>query len=293
MSVGEREALELRGEASIRPSSWYWNWALASSDSLDSAKVALLPANTEASWGQDQQGKNYRQEMGLGAQFYIIWGLVACVSAVAIAIFLGTLIEWPSRSHLPLPHHPSWFRRGLRNLSIAFLELVDNVPKLLLLLAAYQIFGLVNHVTFSFGMAVFLMLGATALFRERISAYLTSEPYIYALEIGLSPSRIYCDHLLGRTLFPLFLVQIPFMVSAFILWESTLAFLNNAVQMHSWGQLIVVNRTTVDHLVKDGPKTVSYDWSFWIPLVSLIFVVSALYLLGDALRERLEPNGNG
>ncbi len=70
------------------------------------------------------------------------------------------------------------------------------------------------------------------------------------------------------------------MLSAFILWEATLSFFNWTVPgFNSWGQLIQYNMT-------------QGNWSYRIPLVSILFIISALYILGDALRERYAPEGN-
>lgn len=48
--------------------------------------------------------------------------------------------------------------------------------------------------------------------------------------------------------------------------------------IHSWGRLMQIN-------------ILEYNWALFIPVISLLIVVSSLYLLGDALRERLELAG--
>jgi ABC-type dipeptide/oligopeptide/nickel transport system permease subunit len=243
------------------------------SEAIDSAAVQRDQAS--APWGTDGAGHSVREWMGRGATSYILYGLVASFIGMLGGLGFALMTEWFTRPAIPLPHKPSAVRRHIKGVGRATLETVDSIPKFLLVLAIFAA-GHLSITKFSIGMGIFLMFGTAALFRERTASFLASEQYLYALEIGLHPARILFVHLVRRQLVPLLLVQLPFMLSTFIMWEATMSFINFQALNTSWGDLIKNSYDTGGYL-------------FWIPMVSLLFVVSSLYLLGDAVKERIEP----
>lgn len=228
----------------------------------------------QALWGTDLNSRSIRIWMSKGARDYIIYGILASLLSIVLALGWAMVSAWPTRPRLPLPYHPSGWRLYSRRLTESFLEVIDNFPKFLLLLVLLAFYK-IDIVSYTLAISLFLMLGSVVLFRSRILHYLESEQYLYALEAGLSPSRIFLVHLLKRQLLPVILVQVPFMLSSFILYESTLAYLSWQASSHSWG-----------YLIKESGVG---NPAFYIPLVSILLVVSSLYILGDALRERLAP----
>jgi len=275
----------------IAPSAWYWQWLVdgEKEDELFSTDMDEFYDEADFSdageevktctWGTDRTARNLRGYMGAGAVNYLLYGLIASLMAIVWGIGWAMLTEWPVRPFLPLPHRPTALDQGLHRIGISFLEIVDNVPKFLLLLVIFFMWDL-SAINFTFSMGIFLMFGIAVLFQERFRAHFSSEQYLYAMELGLSPWRIFLVHLLKRQVAPLLMVQLPFMLSAFILWEATLSYFNWLVPgFSSWGQLIQSN------MMQD-------NWSYRIPLVSILFIISALYILGDTLRERYAPEGN-
>lgn len=275
----------------IAPTDWYWQWLVDREEEDEFFSTDMDEFYVEAdfsdageevracTWGTDRTARNLRRYMGAGAANYLLYGLAASLMAIVWGIGWAMLTEWPVRPFLPLPHRPSALDRSLNRVGISFLEIVDNVPKFLLLLVIFFMWDL-SALNFTIGMGFFLMFGIAVLFQERFRAHFSSEQYLYALELGLSPWRIFLVHLLKRQVVPLLMVQLPFMLSAFILWEATLAYFDWMVPgFNSWGQLIQSNMT-------------QDNWSYRIPLVCILFIISALYILGDALRERYAPEGN-
>ena len=276
-------------DSNLNPSSWYWSWLAKAQDDSDQLLLdedmfftdEFEEETDEESastppWGTDSRGNNVRYWMGKGAADYILYGSLATILGLAGALGLALLTIWPARPRIPLPHTPSAWRRFMRWSGKSFLEMIDNVPKFLLLIALFSIQGgNLTVMSFTLGMAVFLMLGSSILFQERFASFFASEQYLYAQEIGLSRNRIFLVHLLKRRILPLLPVQLPFMLSAFVLWESTMAYFDWKVpEISSWGQLIKLNH---------GTDSAGY----YVPLITLLIIVSSLYLLGDALRERL------
>jgi ABC-type dipeptide/oligopeptide/nickel transport system permease subunit len=211
--------------------------------------------------------------MGQGGQGYILYGLLTCCISIMGGLFLATATEWSVRQKLPMPFETSKLNRTINITGLTLIELVDSIPKFLLLLSIYAISGLTT-LKLAIAMGIFMIFGVAAIFRELFASFLSSEQYIYALEIGMSQWRIYLNHIIKRNLGAILMIQIPFVLSSFILYESTLTYFNiNNPGLSSWGLLIRSN------LAKNA------EYAFRIPMISILLVVSSLYVMGDAMRE--------
>lgn len=269
----------------IPPSSLLWTWLPSDSTVIaqPSAEGGEFPVTQEAPaekdvnfpWGTTVKGENIKLWMSRGAEKYIEYGSLAVVISLLGSILWLLCTEWPARPMLPLPHKPSMWRRTLKVGGKSTLDAVDTLPKIFLLLAMYTIDGL-TVTKFTIGMGIFLMLGSAAILRTRLEQYLATERYIYALELGQRPYRIFFKHFLCRESISLVLVQIPFALCSFILYETTIAYIGLSLSdMHSWGQLL-----------KENYDFRSYShWAFAIPLLSLFLVITSLYLLSDAMKN--------
>lgn len=249
----------------------------------------LTVGSADYPWGIDSGNRDILVYMGQGAVSYLLYGAMAIIIALVSSILWATVIEWPIRQELPVPHKPRLWQRALSSTANTILESLDNIPKILLLLVLYSLSG-VTMTQFGISMGVFLTFGAAISFRNQFATLLSSEQYLYAVEIGLKPSRIFWSHIFKRRLLPAILVQIPTMLSAFILYESTLTWLSfTSADMSSWGTLISSNPGVGANplLAVVDSVTRARNYGFIIPIVSLLFIVSSLFILGDALREKL------
>jgi ABC-type dipeptide/oligopeptide/nickel transport system permease subunit len=274
----------------IAPSSLIWRWLSPSDtpsrelrdsqgDDLGFSSLANVRETDRTwresfPWGTYQNGKNIKLEMSRGAAQYLRLGALAVVICLGGSALWLLVTEWVARPQLPLPYNPSWLRNWLRDGGRWALDAVDTLPKIFLLIGVYSIGGL-SIIKFAVGMGVFLMLGTAAILRARLQYYLSTERYIYALEMGQSPRWIFFRSFLCREALTILIVQMPFAFGGFILYETTISFLKfNLAEMHSWGRMIIEN------------YDVGYGhWSLFIPLLSLMFVVTSLFILTDATRD--------
>jgi ABC-type dipeptide/oligopeptide/nickel transport system permease subunit len=262
------------------PAVFYWKW-LAESEAdqtiitnedpflldEDKLEVGVL-------WGIDRKGRSILHYMGKGAGNYLQMGLLAGMISILGGIAWSTPLEWIKRPKLPLPYNPAKWRIALSSSMQYVLWVIDSIPKFFLLLAIYA-FGRFSVLQFSIGMGILMMFGSASLFKGRLSSFLKSEQYIYALEVGQGKTTLFLKHFLVREAFFLILIQIPLSICSFILYEATLSYLNWGIaEMSSWGNLAMNNM-------------LYYDWSFYIPFLSILFVVSSLYTLGETLTEGL------
>ena len=110
---------------------------------------------------------------------------------------------------------------------------------------------------------------------------LREQPYIEAATaIGTSLPKILVRHLLPNTLAPL-IVQATYICAAAILIEAALGFLGAGTppEIPSWGNIMAEGRTNF----QIGPWTILFPGAF------LATTVLAINLVGDGLRDLLDP----
>jgi peptide/nickel transport system permease protein len=127
-------------------------------------------------------------------------------------------------------------------------------------------------------------MGMSRLARAEILSLESREFILAARGIGQRPLAILWRHLLPGALPPI-LVQATLLVGDVILAESALSFLGLGVQppTPSWGSMIA-----------DGQRILTSAW--WIsvfPGLAIALTVLAWNLLGDGLRDALDPRSRG
>lgn len=222
-------------------------------------------------WGTDKLSNDIRTSMADAGRLYLGFGIIAGFFGVLTAVGLATFAEWPIRTRIPISTTAAGGSARTAGAFRFFLALIEIFPKFLLLLWLYFCLPISREYSFALAMLIYNAFAATSLFRSRIDQYLHSEPYLYALEIGLPSRHIYLKHLLGRELFPLVLTQLPVMISSYIIWDCTLAYFDLSSGA-SWGKLIL-----------DGSSSLEY--TFWIAMGALLVTVVGLYVLSDSLQE--------
>ena len=165
----------------------------------------------------------------------------------------------------------------------AMMRLIDAllaVPRVLLLLLALALWGAVGLP------ALILMLGLTGWFgtsrlvRERVRALSRGEFALAARALGASHARVLWRHVLPSALTPV-IVAATLGIGNVVVLEASLSYLGIGVRPPhaSWGNII-----------EDGADQIGSAW--WIALfpgLAILVTVVAFNLLGDALRDALDP----
>ena len=105
-----------------------------------------------------------------------------------------------------------------------------------------------------------------------------------ARSIGASTFRIMTHHILLNMLSPL-IVYATFDLARIILMEATLSFLGLGVQppTPTWGGMI-----------NDGKQYIYISWAVSvIPGIAIVLIILAFNMLGDELRDALDPTMRG
>jgi peptide/nickel transport system permease protein len=240
---------------------------LAPYDPVAQNLPARLLAPTAAHWmGTDELGRDILSRIIFGTRVSMLVSVCVVFGAGVIGLAIGALAGY----------FGGWFDRFVNIILInAFL----SFPGILLAIAFAAFLGPgLDKVILA--LVVTGWAGYARLARAQILQAKEMEYVLAARSLGASHARILVRHLLPNILQPI-LVQATIAMAGAILAESTLSFLGVGVlaPMPSWGAMLNDAR---GHLF-DAPHLVIF------PALAVMTAVLAFNLLGDALRDWLDP----
>lgn len=232
------------------------------------------PPSTEHWLGTDKYGRDVLTRLMLAGQISLTVGIASMILSVLIGSVLGAVA--------------GFYRGIIDQVLMRLADILMSIPGLPLLLIMGAILSEWKTPSEYRIYIIMLMLsligwpGLARLVRGQVLS-LREQPFIQATQIlGLSDKRkIFC-HLIPN-IFPLLLVVATLNVAGAILSESALSYLGLGVTppTPSWGNMIDAANNLVDF--KKRP------W-LWIPPGAAIFLtVISINLLGDGLRDALDP----
>jgi ABC-type dipeptide/oligopeptide/nickel transport system permease subunit len=224
----------------------------------------------KAHWlGTDSKGRDILSRIVHGARISLAIGVAASALSLCIGTFFGLIAGYfGGRTGLVLSQ--------VFDIFLAF-------PSLLLAIGISAVMppGLVSAM-----LAITLVswAGFARLVRG-ITLSLKEQPFVEASRaIGASPARTLFLHILPNAV-PLLIVAASLRVGGFILLESALSFLGLGVQppTPTWGSMISLSRAYIH----------SAPWMVIFPGLAISGTVIAFNVLGDYLRDRLDPRFQG
>jgi peptide/nickel transport system permease protein len=226
---------------------------------------APLPPDHLHWFGTDLLGRDLLSRLIFGARTSLLIGVVAN----GLAVLFGTLVGLVAGA---LRGWPGTLLMRCTDLMMAF-------PALLLAITLAAVFhpGL-WIVAMVIAMVNWVQI-ARVIYTETVA--LSAREFIVAERaLGASPARILFSHLLPH-LMPTILVWSTLGVSTTVLLEATLSYLGVGVQppMPSWGNIIFESQTYFS----------SAPWLVLVPGIAIILLSISFNLLGDALRDELDP----
>jgi peptide/nickel transport system permease protein len=215
--------------------------------------------------GSDEVGRSQVVRLLFGGQVSLFVGFVAAIVNFAVGVPIGLAAGYYGGA---FDDFITWLITTLNGIPQLFLLLIIAAlwqPGPLTLIA---IIGLLNWT----GITLYVR-GQTISLRER--EYVTS-----AHAIGASDVRVMFKHILPNVL-PLIFVLAAIDVGAIVLLESALSFLGLGIlpPTPSWGNM----------LTNGASYFVRAWWLVVSPGVMIFLTVLCLYLIGDGLRDALDP----
>ncbi|SED13498.1 ABC transporter permease [Rhodobacter sp. 24-YEA-8] len=230
---------------------------------------APLPPGPVYWFGTDLLGRDLLSRLLYGAQTSLIIGLVAN----GAALFIGTLVGVTA----------GYFRGITGTVLMRFTDLMMAFPALLLAICMAAIFQPSLWIVALVIAFVNWVQTARVVFTQTSS--LAERDFIAAEKtLGAGHGRILFRHILPHLL-PTLIVWGTLGISTTVLLEATLSFLGVGVQppIPSWGNIIFENQTWFQ----------AAPWLVFIPGAAILLLALAFNLVGDALRDILDPTQQG
>ena len=234
--------------------------------SLDGAP---LPPGGPYLLGTDTLGRDLFSRLLFGARTSLVIGLVANGIAVAIGLFIGIVA--------------GYVRGFFGNLLMRFTDLMMAFPALLL---AIVLAALLHPSLWIVAMVIALVNWvqvARIVYTE--TRGLVERDFIMAeRSLGAGHGRILLLHILPH-LMPTAIVWGTLGIATTVLLEATLSFLGIGVQppQPSWGNIIFESQSYFE----------SAPWLVFIPGAVILLTALSFNLVGDALRDILDPTQRG
>ena len=239
---------------------------IAPQDPLATSWSAIRKAPSAAHWlGTDEIGRDVLSRVIWGSQASLLAGL----SSVSISLLLGVPIGLAAG-------FLGGFVDGLiSRITDAFLA----CPFLILAIALAAFLGpSLTNAMIAIGVSatpIFVRLTRAQVINIKVEDYIEA-----ARAVGNPPWRIALRHILPNILAPL-IVQATLAIAAAVIAEASLSFLGLGQQppAPSWGSMLNIAKNYVDNA----------PWMAVWPGVSIFLLVLSFNLLGDGLRDALDP----
>ena len=224
----------------------------------------LRPPDAQNWFGTDMFGRDVYSRTVYGARISLTVGLVTAAISVTLGLFLGLI---------------SGYVRWLDAILMRIMDGLMAIPGILLAIALISLSG-ASLTTVIVAITIPEIPRVVRLVRAIVLS-VREEPYVEAaVAAGTRLPLVLFRHVLPNTVPPL-IVQATYICASAMLTESFLGFLGAGIppEIPSWGNIMSEGRTYFQIT----------PWMIFFPGVTLAITVMAVNVLGDGLRDRLDP----
>lgn len=224
----------------------------------------LLPPSAAHFFGTDHLGREIFSRTLHGARVSLLVGAAVAVIAVAIGLTVGML---------------AGYVRWIDAVVMRFMDGLMAIPAILLAIAMVAL-SKGGVITVIVAIAIPEIPRVVRLVRSVVLS-VRERPYVDAAITNGSPFwKILIRHVLPSTIAPI-IVQATYIAASAILLESGLSFLGAGTppEFPTWGNMIAESRLYLTRA----------PWTILFPGVALAVAVLAVNMVGDGLRDRLDP----
>ena len=239
---------------------------VAPSDPVDMSPINRLQSPAKAGYlGTDVFGRDVLSRILFGLRISIGIGVVSVLVAAAIGTMMGLIAGYAGR----------WQEYLIMRLT----DVLFSFPSILLAILIVSIWG-AGLTSIVLAIALVQTPIFTRIVRGSVLAIKNAEYIQASITAGASTPRILIRHLLPNVMAPI-LVQLTLAISGAVVLEAALSFLGlGAVPpTPSLGSMLSENRNYMEL----APWTVLY------PGLTLAMLVLSINILGDAVRDLLDP----
>jgi peptide/nickel transport system permease protein len=229
----------------------------------------LLPPSREHYFGTDQFGRDVFSRIVYGARVSVLVGFGAMLIGLSLAGLLGVT--------------SGYFGGAIDAVVQRFVDAAMAFPSLVLLLVLVSVFG-AGIFQLVLALGILGMFGNSRVVRSAVLG-VKSNVYIEAARaMGAGNTRILTKHILPNIFGPVMVIATIWLGTA-ILAETSLSYLGLGIPppTPSWGRMLSESRT---FMLEQGTLAL-------FPGLAITLIVFGFNMLGDALRDLLDPRLRG
>lgn len=223
------------------------------------------PPSWEFWFGTDELGRDLFTRTWWGARISLFIGLAASFIDLVLGVFFGAIAGSCSRK--------------VDELLMRLVDILHSIPYLLFVILLTVMIG-TGITTVLIALTITGWINMARIVRGQILQIKELDFVKAAKAMGASRWRILWYHLIPNTMGPI-IVTMTLTIPTAIFSEAFLSFLGLGIQapIASWGTM-----------ASDGlPALRYYPWRLFFPAVFISFTMLSFHLLGDGLRDALDP----
>lgn len=233
-------------------------------DAMDMTQMFALPS-AQHFFGCDDMGRDIFSRILYGAKYSISIGILAILLATVIGMFIGAVA--------------GYFGGWVDNLIMRLLDVIQAIPGMLMMIVISAVLG-PGYINTIIAMAFGSIPGMARMLRAQMLKERGNEYIEASTSINCSTPRIIISHLIPNCMSPI-IVQATMGVAQTITLAAGLSFIGLGIQppIPEWGAML----SSARQFIRMYPHLVIF------PGLAIAVTVLALNLLGDGLRDALDP----
>ncbi|MGM0924117.1 MAG: nickel transporter permease [Bacillota bacterium] len=228
-------------------------------------EIMLQPPTTDHLFGTDEFGRDILSRVIYGAQISLMVGIVGVLISIVLGVALGTI--------------SGYFGGWIDALIMRIIDIFMAFPSFLLALAIISVLG-PGMINVMIAIGLFSVPTFARISRSSVISVKNKEYIEAAKAMGATNALIILKHILPNSIAPIIVLS-TLRIATAILTAAGLSFLGMGAQPPTpeWGAMLSTGR----EYLRAAPHVST------IPGIAIMFMVLAFNMLGDGLRDALDP----
>ena len=224
-----------------------------------------LSPNKEFWWGTDAMGRDLFTRVWIGARVSISIAIVATIIDIVIGCLYGGIAAYSGGI--------------VDEIMMRIVEVLNSIPYLIVTLLILVVLGN-GYFQLMLALCITAWTGTARMIRGQILQLRESEYVLAAEALGASSLRIIIKHLLPNTI-GLIILNVASTIPSVIVSETVLSFLGLGLSIPSF---------SLGSLLSAGQQAMAfYPYQLLFPTIVLCLIILSFNVLGDGLRDALDP----
>ena len=224
-----------------------------------------LSPNSEFWWGTDAMGRDLFTRIWIGTRISISVAIIATIITIVVGCLYGGIAAYTGGI--------------VDEVMMRIVEVLNSIPSLIITLLILVVLGN-GYFQLMLALCITTWTSTARMIRGQILQLRESEYVLAAEALGASPLRIILKHLLPNTI-GLIILDVASTIPSVIVSETILSFLGLGLDIPAF---------SLGSLLSAGQQAMAfYPYQLLFPTIVLCLLILSFNILGDGLRDALDP----